>query len=157
MFDHAKRDQLPKGNNGIQCRLRKRLGRLEPSRIQMMLEAPEAALGVNQAMRWLRLLCPAPKAEGISRVSRDLLIVLRDVTYSLALLGNFVRFAHSASLVFSLRLFFPSFVVKGALCPLRQSTPLKSIIRGAKTHLIRATHTRRGGWAVSLYALLFQR
>ena len=54
-----------------------------------------------------------PKAEGISRVSRDLLIVLRDVTYSLALLGNFVRFAHSASLVFSLRL-FPSFVVKGA-------------------------------------------
>ena len=56
-----------------------------------------------------------PKAEGISRVSRDLLIVLRDVTYSLALLGNFVRFAHSASLVFSLRL-FPSFVVKGILC-----------------------------------------
>ena len=56
---------------------------------------------------------------------------------------------------FSLRL-FPSFVVKGILCPLRQSTPLESIVRGAKTHLIRATHTRRGGWAVSLYALLFQ-
>ena len=33
----------------------------------------------------------------------DLLIVLRDVTYSLALLGNFVRFAHSAPLVFHLR------------------------------------------------------
>ena len=99
-----------------------------------------------------------PYAEGgrHKSSSRDLLMVLRDVTYSLALLGNFVRFAHSASLVFSLRL-FPSFVVKGALCPLRQSTPLESIIRGAKTHLIRATHMRRGGWAVSLYALLFQR
>jgi hypothetical protein len=47
---------------------------------------------------------------------------------------------------FSLRL-FPSFVVKG----------LESIIRGAKTHLIRATRNRMGGSAVSLYTLLFQR
>ena len=38
----------------------------------------------------------------------------------------------------------PSFVVKGTLCPLRQSTPLESIIRGAKTHLIRATHCEKG-------------
>ena len=44
--------------------------------------------------------------------------------------------------------------VEGTLCPLRQSTPLKSIIRGAKTHSIRATLARRGGWAVSLYTLL---
>ena len=28
---------------------------------------------------------------------------------------------------------------------------------GAKTHLIRATLLSRGGWAVSLYALLIQR
>ena len=99
-----------------------------------------------------------PKAEGISRVSRDLLMVLWDVTYSLALLGNFVRFAHSAPLAFSLPLFYS--IIRGGrhTFPLRQSTPLVSIIRGAKTHLIRVTLSEsKGGWAISFDTLLFQR